>query len=96
MVSHHRPTRHHRAKGSPTPHGERPNANARGYDHAWQKFRLWYLGRNPFCVRCSHGATEVDHIRPMGKGGEKFDESNLQALCKSCHSKKTRTEDYPG
>lgn len=36
-------------------------------------------------------ATEVDHIIPRSKGGTDIWE-NLQALCKSCHSKKTRRE----
>lgn len=37
-------------------------------------------------------ATDVDHIVPREQGGS--DQwSNLQALCHSCHSKKTATED---
>jgi len=28
----------------------------------------------------------------MADGGEKYDEDNLQALCKSCHSSKTLRE----
>ena len=39
-------------------------------------------------------ATVVDHIVPH-KGNEAFmwDESNYQSLCKTCHDRKTATED---
>lgn len=47
-----------------------------------------YLRANPLCVECDGAATEVDHIVPKSQGGT--DEwGNLQALCKSCHSRKT-------
>jgi hypothetical protein len=36
-------------------------------------------------------ATEVDHIQPLSRGGG-HEWENLQALCKSCHSKKTARE----
>ena len=35
---------------------------------------------------------EVDHIIPLEQGGT-HDETNLQALCKPCHSAKTARED---
>lgn len=37
-------------------------------------------------------AEVVDHITPLTAGGTN-DESNLQALCKQCHDRKTATED---
>lgn len=54
-----------------------------------------FLRANPLCVDPFgvHGgravpATQVDHIIPKREGG--LDEwGNLQALCDSCHSKKT-------
>lgn len=72
----------------------RPAPSLRGYDKRWQKIRRAYLARFPLCVQCERegrvtAATEVDHIRPLALGGTN-DTHNLQPLCKSCHSKKTR------
>jgi len=53
------------------------------------------LCADPFGVHAERGelvaATEVDHIVSRKRGGAD-DESNLQALCKSCHSRKTALE----
>ena len=35
-------------------------------------------------------AVLVDHIRPLNMGGLRLDRRNLQALCTSCHSAKTK------
>ena len=78
---------------------DRRTAAERGYDRRWQKARAWYLRRRPWCVRCkAEGrltpATVVDHIKPHRGDPELFwDEKNWQPLCKSCHDKKTMTED---
>ncbi len=37
-------------------------------------------------------ASVVDHVVPIKDGGERFDAANLQALCVSCHNRKTATE----
>ncbi|KEJ97419.1 5-methylcytosine-specific restriction enzyme A [Pseudosulfitobacter pseudonitzschiae] len=65
---------------------------------AWIVGRLQFLRRNPLCVDCAElgavePATDVDHIIPH-KGDRRlfFDRSNWQALCKSCHSRKTARE----
>lgn len=78
---------------------QRGNANKRGYGHKWRKERLEYLSNNPLCVTClSHGrvepSREVDHIQ-VCKGDKAlfWRRSNWQALCKSCHSRKTASED---
>lgn len=73
---------------------------SRGYGKKWQKFRKTYLAVHPLCVEClKEGkyvmATDVDHIVPHRGDMELFwDMSNLQALCHSCHSKKTNREDH--
>ena len=35
---------------------------------------------------------EVDHVRPLDKGGDPWDPANLQALCRGCHIQKTAAE----
>ena len=77
----------------------RATANERGYGHKWRKARLSYLKRHPLCVNClscsiTTPSNEVDHIiRHSGDDDPLFwDRTNWQALCKSCHSKKTREE----
>lgn len=76
----------------------RPAAK-RGYNRRWQKARKSYLEAHPLCVMCAKQgkyvrATVVDHIIPH-RGDQKlfWDQNNWQSLCKSCHDKKTLTED---
>ncbi|HMR01747.1 MAG TPA: HNH endonuclease [Candidatus Competibacter phosphatis] len=74
----------------------RGTSTQRGYDARWRRIRLMYLRAHPLCVECAaHGrttqATEVDHITPLANGGTHAEE-NLQALCKSCHSRKTAAQ----
>jgi 5-methylcytosine-specific restriction protein A len=77
----------------------RSNATERGYDSRWRKARNIFLKAHPLCTEClKQGkvtqATVVDHVVPHR--GDKvlfWDECNWQSLCKSCHDKKTMTED---
>jgi 5-methylcytosine-specific restriction protein A len=74
----------------------RESSNRRGYDATWRKIRARVLRERPLCVECMRvgvvtAANEVDHIIPLRDGGT-HDDENLQPLCKSCHSKKTRRE----
>lgn len=74
----------------------RGTAASRGYDHRWRKLRQMYLAAHPLCVECERiglvtAATDVDHIRAKRHGGTD-DEDNLQALCHTCHSRKTARE----
>lgn len=76
---------------------ERKGARKRGYDRTWQGLRLAKLGRNPVCEPCEQRgvttpATEVDHIVPLRMVGARLDLENLQAICRSCHAKKTQEE----
>jgi 5-methylcytosine-specific restriction enzyme A len=61
---------------------------------AWQRLRKRLLQDHPWCQSpgCHQPATDVDHIVPLADGGEPFDETNLQTLCKRHHSQKTQRE----
>ena len=76
----------------------RGTAASRGYNSRWQAARERYLKLHPVCGLCALrgvivAATVVDHIDPHKGNQAKFwDESNWQALCKSCHDRKTTKE----
>lgn len=71
---------------------ERASAAARGYDRKWRRVRGAFLKAHPECGICGGKAEEVDHVVPLNEGGtHKW--SNLQALCKRCHSQKTAALD---
>ena len=73
----------------------RGNRHQRGYGNAWAKVSRYYLARHPICCD-PYGrhagrvvaATQTDHIIPKAQGGTN-EESNLQGLCRSCHTYKT-------
>ena len=38
------------------------------------------------CNRCGRGGRlELHHIKPLEKGGRKYDPDNLEVLCRQCH-----------
>lgn len=82
----------------------RLSASKRGYDHRWSKYRTEYLKHHPLCVMClGKGtytpATVIDHIKPVENGQADplfWEMSNHQALCRDCHSYKTRVIDKRG
>ena len=85
----------HRYTDDPTPKVDlRENSHQRGYDDRWRKFAKWYLQHYPICATkgCGRPAREVDHVIPLTQGGDHCDVTNSQALCKSCHSRKTAME----
>ena len=62
----------------------------------WQRVRHAVLERDNYvCVICGEWGNEVDHKTPMSKGGEPYEETNLQTLCSECHKDKTFTERNP-
>ncbi len=75
------------------------SASSRGYGYAWQQARKRFLAAHPLCEEClKQGrytkATDVDHIKAhRGDSVLFWDMSNWQALCHSCHSRKTALED---
>lgn len=60
----------------------------------WGATRRLILIRDGYrCTKCGKaGRLEVDHIRPLNKGGDPWDHSNLQTLCRGCHIEKTKSE----
>ena len=76
----------------------RGTSTERGYDKHWRILRDLVIQEQPICQHClCHGiyvpAQEVDHIVPISKAPHRrLDRSNLQALCKPCHTRKTRIE----
>ena len=79
----------------------RPSAYQRGYDAYWLKRRREYLASHPTCEACTRApAVSVDHrkrLRDCQAAGWSPEachaDSNLAALCRSCHSKKTVAHD---
>ena len=62
---------------------------------AWSRFAKGYRQRHPLCAACERqgqvvASEQVDHQIPLSVWtGGKFDEINLQALCSTCHARKT-------
>ncbi len=64
---------------------------------SWRLLRAGFLRMHPLCEVCAKLGKETpavvaDHIQPIKDGGGRFDPSNLQALCVSCHNRKTAQE----
>lgn len=56
--------------------------------------RLRVLVEEPRCRGCGAPATEVDHIEPRYRRPDLFlVRTNLQALCRRCHARKTGARD---
>lgn len=79
---------------------EERRRSARLYASArWQHMRKVFLTAHPLCAECARNgivtaATDVDHIQPHRNDIRLFYHyGNLQALCHSCHSRKTASED---
>lgn len=74
----------------------RESSSKRGYDSKWRRYREHYLANHPLCVKCGRIATDIDHIKAVnGQTDPLFwVESNHQALCHECHSRKTSTENH--
>jgi 5-methylcytosine-specific restriction protein A len=57
------------------------------------RVRIWYEGIEGTAAFGPPGAVapaaHTDHVQPINGGGDKWDPANHQALCHSCHSKKT-------
>jgi len=71
---------------------ERGSAANRGYNARWSRFRIMYLNEHPVCAcGCGRGAVEIQHLIPVTGPDDPlfYEESNLVALTKECHSRET-------
>ena len=71
---------------------ERDPVVRRKYKGAWKRIRDRYAAAHPLCEDCLKEGRytptqEIHHILPLSRGGT-HDESNLCALCRSCHNKR--------
>jgi len=82
-------------------HLRRGSASQCGYGAHWRRLRMYVLVRQPLCADPfgHHAAdnrlvpaSQVDHIVPRADGGTDA-EDNLQALCETCHARKTALHD---
>jgi 5-methylcytosine-specific restriction enzyme A len=77
----------------------RGSSHERGYGSRWRKYRESFLQEHPLCKTCGdsgilEASTVVDHIIPHQGDPDLFwNPDNHQALCTSCHSRKTAKED---
>jgi 5-methylcytosine-specific restriction endonuclease McrA len=58
----------------------------------WREERRRLDSRYGISDEWASGGFHADHIQRIADGGHKFDESNLQTLCKFCHEEKTAEE----
>ncbi|WP_210256075.1 HNH endonuclease [Chelativorans sp. Marseille-P2723] len=65
----------------------------------WRRERMAFLRAHPLCIECRRHdvirpATVVDHIDPhRGDEAVFWDRTRWHALCASCHSRKTASQD---
>lgn len=72
----------------------RASAARRGYNSRWQRYRKYFLAKNPLCVECGRAGEVVDHVEPHKGSYQLFwDTSNHQTMCESCHNRKTASEE---
>jgi len=73
-----------------------PTTRAR-YGPEWRRIRERFLASHPLCESCKGNgrltpATEVHHKVKIADGGT-HDGTNLQALCRVCHSRISATDE---
>lgn len=57
----------------------------------WRNINKKYKNLHPFCEICKKDNIKkpsliVHHIKRISQGGDRYDENNLLAICKKCHS----------
>ena len=76
----------------------REQSQKRGYDWTWRALSKQVRMEEPLCRHCLRdgrvtAAVCVDHCIPLSEAPNlRLVRSNLQALCASCHARKTQAE----
>jgi 5-methylcytosine-specific restriction protein A len=60
----------------------------------WREFARSMREAHPTCAECGAASSCVDHVVAIADGGAVFDIDNAQALCRSCHNRKSQREYY--
>ena len=59
----------------------------------WERVRRQVLDAAVWrCAKCGRYGNQVDHIRPLHRGGDAWSLDNLQVLCRRHHVEKTQQE----
>jgi 5-methylcytosine-specific restriction protein A len=81
----------------------RDPVHKQGYTYRWNQYAKRYLRQHPLCVEGTkagriEAAEVVDHITPITNSDDPgfWNPLNHQALCKSCHSRKTLRDQAHG
>lgn len=72
--------------------GDRAQVEAWYNSRRWRRISAAYLAEHPWCAVCCAPAAHTDHVVPHGGDQRAFWAGELQALCVSCHSRKTQEE----
>lgn len=79
---------------------QREQTNYRFYNSSrWRKVSTLFKDKHPLCEKCQEegkvtASEYTDHIVRIKDGGDPYDESNLQALCKFHHNQKSGREGH--
>jgi 5-methylcytosine-specific restriction endonuclease McrA len=81
--------------GSTNREKRRGTKQQRGYGGAWERISKMVRAQYPVCQICHDAPSDdVDHIIPFNGPNDplRTQRSNLQAVCRACHVKKTREQ----
>ena len=86
----------HRHDSERVRRAERSTQDLRFYHSSvWLRFRKMVLAKRSLCeMDCKdrgllNPGKDVDHIKPLAKGGEPLSEDNVRVGCHACHSRRT-------
>lgn len=84
----------HRRKVNREYSKSRPDRDEQAFyaSNRWKELSKRYKKEHPFCISCEakgiiSPSTTTHHIKPIREGGDPWADSNMEALCASCHGK---------